>query len=132
MSGLGRPLCCLQLALMPIAQIPAQAQVPDSGEELFNTIKSLDAGLFDAVNHCDIEKVRDYFAEDAVFLHDKAPPLVGRGAIAEHQEQPLRKGRPGTNPRHLGGASVEGPSILSRRTTGSWARGGSSTSGSLC
>jgi ketosteroid isomerase-like protein len=73
----------LALALLPITPRPVQAQAPDAEKELFKTVESLDAGLFNAVNHCDVEKVRDYFAEDAVFLHDKVPPLVGRGAIVD-------------------------------------------------
>lgn len=73
----------LASSLLPITQIPTQAQTPDTEKQLFKTVESLDAGLFDAVNHCDIERVRDYWAEDAVFLHDKVPPLVGRGAIVD-------------------------------------------------
>jgi Domain of unknown function (DUF4440) len=56
---------------------------------LSKTVESLDAGLFGAVNHCDIEKVRDYFAEDAAFLDDKVPPLVGRGAIVDSIKENL-------------------------------------------
>ena len=77
------------LALLPVTQTPAQAQAPDAEKELFKTVESLDAGLFDAVNHCDVEKVRDYFAEDAVFLHDKVPPLAGRGAIVDSIKENL-------------------------------------------
>jgi hypothetical protein len=85
----------LALSLLPITQIPAQAQAPDTEKELFETVESLDAGLFDAVNHCDIERVRDYWAEDAMFLHDKVPPLVGRGAIVDSIKNNLcGKGRP--------------------------------------
>lgn len=79
----------LALSLLSIVQTPAQAQAPDAEKELFTTVESLDAGLFDAVNHCDIEKVRDYFAEDAVFLHDKVPPLVGRGPIVDSIKENL-------------------------------------------
>lgn len=79
----------LALSLLPITQTSAQAQAPDTEKELFKTVGTLDAGLFDGVNRCDIEKVRDYFAEDAVFLHDKVPPLVGRGAIVDSIKENL-------------------------------------------
>lgn len=86
-----RHLTCavLALSLLPTAHLQAQAQAPDAERELFKTVESLDAGLFGAVNHCDIEKVRDDFAEDAVFLHDKVPPLVGRGAIVDSIKENL-------------------------------------------
>jgi len=63
--------------------LPAQSQTPDPEKELFKTVESLDTGLFDAVNHCDMQKVDGYWADDAIFLHDRAPPLVGRKAIVE-------------------------------------------------
>ncbi|HWC20335.1 MAG TPA: nuclear transport factor 2 family protein [Terriglobales bacterium] len=50
---------------------------------MFRTLESLDAELFDAVNHCNMQKVAGYWADDAVFLHDKVPPLIGRTAIVE-------------------------------------------------
>jgi hypothetical protein len=33
---------------LPITQIPTQAQTPDTEKQLFKTVESLDAGLFDA------------------------------------------------------------------------------------
>ena len=73
----------LALLLIPISRVWAQPQDPDPEKELVKTVQALDSGLFDAVNHCDMQKVESYWAVDAVFLHDKAPPLIGRGAIVD-------------------------------------------------
>lgn len=61
----------------------AQTQNPDPNQDLFKTVESLDTRLFDAINHCEMQKVDTYWADDAIFLHDKAPPLVGRTAIVD-------------------------------------------------
>lgn len=61
----------------------ARPQDSDPEKELFKTVQSLDTELFNAVNHCDIQKVDSYWADDAVFLHDKAPPTIGRAAIVD-------------------------------------------------
>jgi hypothetical protein len=73
----------LEIALLLSLCGLAQAQNPDPEKELFKTMQSLDASLFDAVNHCDMRKVESYWSDDAVFLHDKAPPLIGRSAIVD-------------------------------------------------
>lgn len=59
----------------------AAAQSGDQEKDIFATVQALDTKLFDAVNRCELEKVAGYFAENALFLHDKAAPLVGRDAI---------------------------------------------------
>jgi uncharacterized protein (TIGR02246 family) len=73
----------LAFSCVPTTNLLAQNQTPDPQKELFKTVQSLDTALFEAVNHCDMQKVDGYFADDAVFLHDKAPPLIGRKAIVE-------------------------------------------------
>jgi ketosteroid isomerase-like protein len=81
--------------------------VPDqknaSGESLNRLVSSLDTALFDAVNRCEMTKLRSFWAEDAEFLHDKAPPLYGRKAIVKSIEKNLC----GTVQRELVPGSME-------------------------
>ena len=52
----------------PLAHIHAQtASAPDP---LFQTIQSLDTQLFDAYNHCDLEKFGSLLDDDLEFYHD--------------------------------------------------------------
>jgi ketosteroid isomerase-like protein len=67
----------------------APSQKTNSEESLERLVSLLDKALFDAVNHCDITKLRSYWAEDAEFLHDKASPLYGREAIVKSIEKNL-------------------------------------------
>jgi ketosteroid isomerase-like protein len=69
------------LCFAPIIGLTAQTQSSDADKALFKTVEALDTDLFNAVNHCDIEKVDSYWAENALFLHDKDAPTVGRAAI---------------------------------------------------
>src|SRR5688572_27685315 len=39
-------------------------------EELYRTIASLDAAVFDAFNRCDLDKFGSYFTEQLEFYHD--------------------------------------------------------------
>ena len=71
----------IAILLYVAAQLWAQDQTANDERQLFKTVQALDSELFQAVNHCDMKKVESYWADDAVFLHDKAPPLVGRDAI---------------------------------------------------
>jgi hypothetical protein len=58
------------LLLLPsLAQIHAQT-VPHGPDPLFKTIQSLDTQLFDAYNHCDLEKFGSLLADDLEFYHD--------------------------------------------------------------
>jgi uncharacterized protein (TIGR02246 family) len=71
----------IAIFLYAAAQLCAQDQAANDDRQLFKTVQALDSELFQAVNHCDMKKVESYWADDAVFLHDKVPPLVGRDAI---------------------------------------------------
>jgi ketosteroid isomerase-like protein len=63
------------------AQVYAQtAPAPDA---LFQTIQSLDTQLFDAYNHCDLEKFGSLLADDLEFYHDKTGLSHGRQALVE-------------------------------------------------
>ena len=69
------------LLAAPLAHIHAQAApAPDP---LFQTIQSLDAKLFDAYNHCDLEKFGSLLADDLEFYHDKSGLSSGRQALVE-------------------------------------------------
>ncbi len=69
------------LLLAPLARVNAQtAPVPDA---LFQTIQSLDTQLFDAYNHCDLEKFGSLLADDLEFYHDKTGLSRGRQALVE-------------------------------------------------
>jgi hypothetical protein len=58
----------------------SQAAPSDS---LFKTIQTLDTQLFDAYNHCDLEKFGSLIADDIEFYHDKTGLSRGRQALVE-------------------------------------------------
>ena len=65
----------------PLTQI--QAQTPPAPDQLFKTIQSLDTQLFDAYNHCNLEKFASLIADDVEFYHDKSGLSLGRAALVE-------------------------------------------------
>jgi ketosteroid isomerase-like protein len=76
------PLVVLTVLLAaPLAQI--HAQTAPAPEQLFQTIQSLDAQLFDAYNHCDLEKLGSMVADDLEFYHDKSGLSRGRQALVD-------------------------------------------------
>lgn len=54
-----------------------------SQDELFHTIKNLDAELFDAYNRCELQKFGSFFPEHLEFYHDQG------GLVATTREQLL-------------------------------------------
>src|SRR5579871_5450124 len=58
------------------------AQNPAPGS-LYKTIQSLDTQLFDAYNHCDLDKLSSMIAEDLEFYHDVTGLAVGRQALID-------------------------------------------------
>jgi ketosteroid isomerase-like protein len=69
------------LLVTPLAHVHAQAApAPDP---LFQTIQSLDTQLFDAYNHCDLEKLGSFFVDDLEFYHDKTGLARGRQALLD-------------------------------------------------
>ncbi len=60
----------------------AHAQTP-AADPLFKTIQSLDTQLFDAYNHCDLEKFGSLIADDVEFYHDKTGLSRGRPALID-------------------------------------------------
>ena len=81
-----RPAALVQAALVaallapPVAHVHAQ---PPSPDPLFKTIQALDTQLFDAYNHCDLEKFGSLLADDLEFYHDKTGLSRGRPALVE-------------------------------------------------
>jgi hypothetical protein len=69
------------LLAAPLAHVSAQAAA--APDPLFQTIQSWDAKLFDAYNHCDLEKFGSLLADDLEFYHDKSGLSNGRQALVE-------------------------------------------------
>jgi hypothetical protein len=69
------------LLVAPLAQL--QAQTMPAPDPLFQTIQSLDAQLFDAYNHCDLEKFGSLLADALEFYHDKTGLTRGCPALLE-------------------------------------------------
>ncbi len=82
--GLGRIMLFLPLLTVPIVLVNAHAQQAKAPpDELFRTIASLDATLFDAYNRCDVEKFASFLAEDLEFYHDQTGLSRGRQSTIE-------------------------------------------------
>ena len=47
-------------------------------DDLYKTVSGLDTALFDAYNHCDLDKLSSMVAQDLEFYHDKTGLAVGR------------------------------------------------------
>jgi len=78
------PLQALLIAALltaPLAHL--HAQTTPAPDPLFQTIQSLDTQLFDAYNHCDLEKFGSLLADDLEFYHDKTGLSRGRAALVE-------------------------------------------------
>ena len=54
-----------------------QSEKPATPDPLFQTVSALDTQLFDAYNHCDLEKFRSLLADDLEFYHDLTGLMVG-------------------------------------------------------
>ncbi len=52
-------------------------------DELYKTVAGLDTGLFDAANHCDLEKLGSMVTEDLEFYHDQTGLAVGRQVFVD-------------------------------------------------
>jgi len=53
-------------------------QTSEKSNTLFEKIKSLDAKLFDAYNHCDLAVLGSMVSEDLEFYHDQTGLMVGK------------------------------------------------------
>jgi len=52
-------------------------------DELYKTVASLDAALFDAYNKCDLDKLGSMAAEDLEFYHDQTGLALGRQSLVD-------------------------------------------------
>lgn len=67
----------LPLALL-LSILPSYGQVEKHPDALFDKIKSLDARLFDAYNHCDLDMLGLMVSDDLEFYHDQTGLTVGK------------------------------------------------------
>jgi ketosteroid isomerase-like protein len=74
------------LALSLYAATAAAADAPSS-QELMRTVRALDAALFEAYNHCDLETLGKYVAEDLQFYHEQTGLSRGRQVFLEAIKQ---------------------------------------------
>jgi hypothetical protein len=58
--------------------LPGTGQTRKHPDALFETIKSLDAKLFNAYNHCDLETLGSMVSDDLEFYHDQTGLSVGK------------------------------------------------------
>jgi hypothetical protein len=74
----------LTLLALSVASIFAQDLASiQSQAELDRVLSSLDAGLFDSYNRCDLEKFRSYFVEHVEFYHDQGGVTLGAASLTE-------------------------------------------------
>jgi ketosteroid isomerase-like protein len=59
-----------QTLLLTVFLTALSVQAQTKPKSLFETIRTLDAQLFDAYNHCDLEKLGSFLADDLEFYHD--------------------------------------------------------------
>jgi hypothetical protein len=52
-------------------------------DDLYKTVESLDTQLFDAYNHCELEKLGALVADDLEFYHDVTGLSLGRKALVD-------------------------------------------------
>src|SRR5436853_7513999 len=77
-----RPLPTKLLLLIPFSgSIIAFAQ--NGPSKLFETMRALDAQLFEAANHCDYEKLIAMVDENLEFYHDQGGLTLGRQAFLD-------------------------------------------------
>jgi hypothetical protein len=65
-----------QAQIQPFDQIKSQA-------ELDKTVGALDAALFDAYNHCDLEKFGSFISDDVEFYHDQGGVTLGKANLVD-------------------------------------------------
>ena len=76
--------CFLTLPMVCIsAQIVPSLEQIDSQSKLDEAILDLDTQLFNAYNHCDLEKFASFFTEDVEFYHDQGGVTRGRAALID-------------------------------------------------
>ena len=83
-------LWLLPLFALALVRVDAQSPQPaPSSDELFRTIESLDAALFNAFNRCDVEKFTSLLADDLEhrLTYVKAFTLTTRSCVLPRLDQ---------------------------------------------
>jgi hypothetical protein len=77
-------LVLLTVLAAPVAGVDAQARrgLPPT-DDLYRTVASLDAAMFDAFNRCDLEAFGSLIADDVEFYHDKGGLMRSRQSVVE-------------------------------------------------
>jgi hypothetical protein len=68
----------VSLFALAVCAMPVSAQSTTEPDPLFATIKSLDAKLFDAYNHCDLATLGAMVSDELEFYHDQTGLSVGK------------------------------------------------------
>ncbi len=99
----------LALLLIGGAGVRANAQGVPALEDIKNqealdkAVAVLDTALFDAYNHCDLEKFSSFFVDDVEFYHDQGGVTLGKQALTES----IRKNICGRVTRELVSGSLQ-------------------------
>ena len=67
--------------------LSGMGQTSKPPDALFETIKSLDAKLFDAYNHCNLETLGSMVSDDLEFYHDQTGLMVGKAPFLAATKQ---------------------------------------------
>jgi hypothetical protein len=71
------------LLLLPaLARAQTQQGLPPT-DDLYKTVAALDAALFDAYNHCNLDKLGSMVSDDLEFYHDQTGLAVGRQSLID-------------------------------------------------
>jgi hypothetical protein len=77
----------LPLLLLLDSNAPAQSVPPldkiQNQADLDRAVTALDAALFDAYNHCDLDKFASFIDENVEFYHDQGGLTLGRAALTD-------------------------------------------------
>jgi hypothetical protein len=77
----------LSLLLAFVATAPLSRAQTSPAPTLFDTIKALDARLFDAYNKCDLSTLGSLVSDDLEFYHDQTGLMVGRAPFLSAIQQ---------------------------------------------
>lgn len=108
-AGLLSRAFVLVLVCLSLTGAAGARQGPDAkaSRELYEQVAALDAGLFDAYNRCDIDKVGTFFTDDLEFYHEKGGLTVTRDASLAVMRKNLCPGDGYRVRRELVAASME-------------------------
>src|SRR5215469_13561126 len=76
-------LCLAAFVFCSIVSLAQTQQGLPSSDDLYKTIAGLDTTLFDAYNHCDLDKLGSMVSEDLEFYHDQTGLATGRQSLVD-------------------------------------------------